>query len=229
MVTIHSYPTPDGATDAERVCRSFSIRASLIPALDDWLEKIAHSWMWEAVGDMTPEEVAEELEAAFAQLQAGGCAVWIGEVKWIATAVPEWCLLCDGTEYDKEDYPLLAEALDSAYEVDPLTFRVPDLLFRFPRGAVVPGTEGGADSVTLTETELPTHGHGTHSHGVLDPGIVDVGANPPALIYAQSELGLTGSTDSSSVPSAGDGEAFDITPPYHDLVPVIVAKYPGAV
>lgn len=228
MVTIHKYQTPDGATDSDFVCRSFAIRASLIGALDDWLEKITYPAMWEQVGDMTPEEVGEELEAAFAQLQARGCAVLIGEVKWLATAVPDWCLLCDGTEYDNDDYPELATALDAAYATSPLTFKVPDLIFRSPRGAVVPGGEGGADSVTLTLTELPEHDHGLHAHSThTHTATIDIeGAGVPDISSASVPIPGAESTGTSGVDSTGGGEAFSIQNPYHDLVPVIAWRQP---
>ena len=53
----------------------------------------------------------------------------------------------------------------------------PDLRNRFVVGAgnnYNPGDTGGADSVTLTEAQMPQHNHGIndpqHNHGINDPG-----------------------------------------------------------
>jgi len=225
-----AYPTPLFSPSDPLICQSIQLRPSLWAILFNEMGNLGQSWSWrqDDPTHATLNEVAKEFQDAMDRLVWSGCTV-LGEVKMICTAIPEWCLLCDGTEYDADDYPDLFAVLDDAYKTSPITFVVPDMPFRFPRGAVVPGTSGGQDSVTLTQTELPAHGHGTHSHGVLDPGIVDVGTGPPSLVYAQSELGLPGSTDAASVPSAGDGGPFDITPLFHDFVFVMVAKYPGAV
>lgn len=217
MSHYRAYPTPEGATNSDRVCRSFAIRASLIPMFDDWIEKITYPSMWEQVGDMTPDEVGEEIEQALAQLQARGCAVWIGEVRWIATDIPDWCLLCDGQEYDKDDYPELAAVLDMNYETSPLTFRVPSLIERTMRGGLLPGGQGGEATHTLTEAEMPVHVHGyippTINPDVEGPGIPDIGA---------TVIGLGAFTD-----SAGGGQPHNNWPPYEYLVPVIVARWPN--
>lgn len=227
---VRAYPTPIFSPSDPLICQSIQLRPDLWAVLFNELNNLGEGWSWrqDDITHATPAEVAKEFQDAIDRAVFSGCTM-LGEVKWIGTAIPEWCLLCDGTEYDADDYPDLFAVIDDAYKTSPVTFVVPDLLFRFPRGAIVPGGAGGADTVILTTTELPAHGHGTHDHGVLNPRIVDVGTNPPAFIYAQSDLGLPGNTDAASVPSAGDGEAFSITNPYHDLIPVFVAKHPGAV
>lgn len=223
-----AYSTPVFAPGDPLVCHSIQLRPSLWAVLFNELQQLGEKWSWrqDDPGAATVAEVIAEIREATDQAVFAGC-IMIGEVKWITTAVPEWALLCDGTVYDKEDYPELAAVIDSAYEVDPLTFRVPDLLFRFPRGAVVPGTEGGETSYTISVAQMPAHAHGLHSHSSHDHTVSPdlEGAGVPDLAAGPA---FPSSTGSASVDSTGGGDAIDIEPPYHDLVPVIVAKYPGA-
>ncbi len=91
-------------------------------------------------------EVASAVENAASGVPSGLIVLWHGAL----SEVPEGWLLCDGAN------------------------GTPDLRDRFVFGAssnVVPGTTGGANSVTLTEAQLPSHSHtasastdGAHTH-----------------------------------------------------------------
>lgn len=222
------YATPVFSPSDPLVCRTLQFRPSIWAVLFNELQMLGEKWSWQqddpaaaTVAEVTEEIINETDRAVFA-----GC-IMIGEVKWLTTEAPDWCLLCDGTEYDGDDYPDLYAVIDVAYHTGGGMFVVPDLLFRFPRGAVVPGTQGGQDNVILTVNELPSHAHGLHQHGShshgISPdteagGIPDISAGPP----------LPGATDFASVENTGEGNAFNITPLYHDLIPVIVARLPTA-
>ncbi|MBE9113408.1 tail fiber protein [Nodosilinea sp. LEGE 07298] len=95
----------------------------------------------------------------------------IGDIKESARSAPEagW-LLCDGTSYAVATYPLLHAAIGTVYNNlgDPLgTFRVPDCRQRATIGAGTDGvltnrtlgTKTGAETVTITVAQMPTHGH----------------------------------------------------------------------
>lgn len=88
--------------------------------------------------------------------------------------VPDGWLLCDGQTVST-DYPVLRAALlaaGSPWGASGGAPRVPDLRNRFPRGATSPGGTGGADTVTLTVAQLPSHTHTgpNHRHSISDSG-----------------------------------------------------------
>lgn len=78
--------------------------------------------------------------------------------------VPDGFLLCDGAEYDREEYPELFAAIGTMYgEGDgETTFNVPNLATRVPVGAGEEyelGQTGGEAEHTLTVDEMPSHRH----------------------------------------------------------------------
>lgn len=100
-------------------------------------------------------------------------------------------LPCDGSVYNKSDYPQLYDALDSVYIISGTQFRVPDMRDRAMVGTGANYTvddSGGVDSVSLTIPQIPSHTHGytqptfgidIESVGVPDPTGV---GNPPIAL-----------------------------------------------
>jgi len=91
-------------------------------------------------------------------MPSGGIIMWSGST----TNIPTGWTLCDGTD------------------------GAPDLRDRFIAGAggqYASGDTGGADSVTLTENEIPSHDHGGtnvdggHSHGIKVAGFANNGGS----------------------------------------------------
>lgn len=113
-----------------------------------------------------------------ALIPSGGIIMWSG----LISAIPTGWALCDGTN------------------------GTPDLRNRFVVGA---GDQynrndvGGADSVTLSEDEMPRHGHttldnGSHNH----TGATGIGGSHTHSLGI--ELGGNGENENRSVPSASD-------------------------
>lgn len=86
----------------------------------------------------------------------------IGDIVATANAVlPSFGLACDGSSYERVDYPDLYAALDSAYIDDADNFHVPDLRDKTVLGAGNRsiGDTGGAETHSLAISEMPTHQH----------------------------------------------------------------------
>lgn len=126
-------------------------------------------------------------------------------------------LPCDGGTYNKADYPLLYDVLDSSYIVSGTQFRVPDLRDRVPVGAGNNYTlddSGGADSVTLTIDQIPAHDH-SWSQYTFGVDIESVGVPDPTGVGQPQLPQTTG--------SAGGGQSHENRMPYRALNFVIVA------
>lgn len=147
----------------------------------------------------------------------------IGTVAWFAgdpSNIPENSLLCDGTSYSRDDFPLLFAAIGTVWgSASSSEFNVPDLR---GRSAIGSGTGSGLttrfvgqftgeEAHTLIGAEVPSHQHTYQPAGVAvvsAPGAVPT--DTPGVIP-----GLTGS-------SGGDG-AHNNMQPSAVLVPIIWA------
>jgi microcystin-dependent protein len=150
-----------------------------------------------------------------------------GDLKMSGRSTPEpgW-LLCDGQDYERDDYPELFSAIGTQNGASfPTTFRVPDLRSRMPVGAgVAPGLPnyivgqlGGAPTVALTVAQLPSHTHTdpAHAHGFPPNSISTVpsvptwspGAGNYGLVHASgSATGVTISGAWTTTQNAGGGQ-----------------------
>jgi microcystin-dependent protein len=142
----------------------------------------------------TPDGVSvEETTAVFREMwldysESNGYSM-LGVVVFHArSTLPPNMLRCDGAEYDRTDYPELYAVLDDEFIVDADHFVTPLIEGVFPIGATSAlngdypiNASGGAATVTLAETEMPTHDHdlndpghnhtqNAHGHTVTDPG-----------------------------------------------------------
>jgi microcystin-dependent protein len=104
----------------------------------------------------------------------GGLLMWTGAVN----AVPTGWLLCDGSEVSQTTYADLYAVIGSTFgtPVTNTNFILPNLVDKFvagvgSSGTYSVGTTGGADSVTLTTSQIPAHNHtATSTSTVTDPG-----------------------------------------------------------
>lgn len=135
-----------------------------------------------------------------------------------AAAIPDYALACDGSVYNRVDYPELYALLASAFIIDADTFYVPDLQGRVPLGSgsggglssYAIGDTGGEESHTLLTSEMPSH---VHSEITATPtvGAAITGVPVPSAVPG---IGVTGST-------GGDG-AHENRQPYLALAYYIV-------
>lgn len=130
-------------------------------------------------------------------------------IMFAGSTAPVGYLVCDGAAISRTTYADLFGVIGTTYGVGngTTTFNLPDLR---GRGAIGVGTgaglsaralggTGGAETVTLDSTMIPSHTHtgttasnGSHSHSITDPGHVhsqttinddynNSGANPPGF------------------------------------------------
>lgn len=145
-------------------------------------------------------------------------------VMWAGTpgAIPTGWLLCDGSSVATATYPALFTALGYTYGGAGANFNLPNMVSRFPRGvATQTAATGGADSLTLTTAEMPSHTHtvndGGHSHNYWTynggSGSVPLGSG------ATNTLGLTTSSSTTGISnnSTGGGGSFDNRPAYLEM------------
>ncbi|HEY7823810.1 MAG TPA: hypothetical protein VIG24_13290 [Acidimicrobiia bacterium] len=149
----------------------------------------------------------------FGYVPQGGIIMWSGAI----SAIPTGWALCDGTS------------------------GTPDLTGRFvvhadadSGGTYAPGDTGGADSVTLTEAQIPAHVHGVnlttsedgaHTHSYTRSGINNISVNtfPLGAVNRGSTSDTTGEAGAHThsvtgdTDSTGGGTAHENRPPYYAL------------
>lgn len=143
----------------------------------------------------------------------------IGVVQMYASATPPkgW-LACDGAAVSRRDYAELYAIIGTTFGSGDgsSTFNVPDLRGRVVIGAGTGtgltaravGDTGGAETVTLTEAEIPAHDHDVtdpgHVHTVTDPGHVHSVTDPGHSHTAPAESNVVSSGSSGGGVLGGD-------------------------
>lgn len=107
----------------------------------------------------------------------------VGEIKMYAgNTAPQGWLMCQGQVLTISQYPELFAVVGSVYGGNgTTTFALPDMRGRFPLGASASrsiGTTGGAETVSLTEAQLPAHTHAIQ--GEVKVGVADQEGNASA-------------------------------------------------
>jgi microcystin-dependent protein len=216
------YLTPEAAA-GDYLRRRLRIPVEMVPIVTGALIELTHEWNYEPDGDMTPAEAAELMITMLNDYLDEGGTDMIGVIVVFATQGPPYGVLeCDGSSYDRIDYPALYAALDAIYQIDADTFSVPDL-----RGRTVIGVgagsgltaraiadTGGEETHQLTEAELPSH-----THQWTDPGLILVTGGIDPLSAALADPG----NPFSSVGNTGGDEPHENMPPFHALRYGIIA------
>jgi microcystin-dependent protein len=210
-VTRQAWLTPDAESDI--LCRSLSIPSQLLPAVLGALGLLTYEYNWEEFGDMTVSECAELATVMWDSL-AEGSDCMIGRIDYYATTtLPSCCLPCDGTHYDRTDYPLLYASLDSAFIVDADEFFTPNIGDKFilEVGTGSVGDVGGEAEHTLSIDEIPAHDHTIPGSSCFPYGEIP-------------EVCVVGGVLTQDTGETGGGDPHNNMPPYIRLRAGIIAK-----
>lgn len=173
---------------------------------------------WRGVGlDLTEDEM-DTINELVSKAEAEIIMSAVGLIFPIANAaVPEFMLLCDGTQYLRTDYPELYEVLDPVFIVDADNFVVPDLRDRMVIGSPTTpvGQTGGANSHILTVGQLPAH---NHLYDKKFDMLMPIGLGVPNLRPTAADIPVA-TTDT------GSGDSVDHQNPYMALLYCIVSGF----
>jgi len=169
---------------------------------------------------------APEWAAATVAHDSGMLVCWAGA----AGSVPAGWLLCDGASIATATYADLHTAIGYVYGGAGANFNLPNLVNRFVRGqSTQTAATGGADSLTLSTAQMPTHTHvasvsdGGHTHGirVYQSGGTAVGSAHSGSFVGTSttESATTGISVSNA--NTGSSSSFDNRPAYLELMYII--------
>lgn len=197
-----------------------------------------------AAGSMTYSDGAAMQELAIGAggdtlTIAGGVPTWASSVAaheagmiaaWSGGAVPTGWLLCDGSSVATATYPDLFAAIGYTYGGAGANFNLPDIVDRFVRGqSSSTAATGGADSLTLTVAEMPSHTHtvndGGHSHSSINRlgggGAANMETSAVGQNYNTGNPSGGSNTTGITNNNTGGGGGFDNRPAYLELQYII--------
>ena len=161
---------------------------------------------------------------------AGQISMWAGDYD----GVPSGWLLCDGSSVSTTTYAALYAKTGVKFgnSGGAGTFDLPNLTSIFPVGIPAttnPGGTGGGNSITLTESQMPSH-----THVVTDPGHVHTlqrrdGSGGIVIAHPVSGGGTSptsapiseSATTGITIASTGGSTSFDNRPAYLELCFII--------
>jgi len=167
---------------------------------------------------------------------SGMLVCWAG----VVGSIPSGWLLCDGASVATATYPDLHTAIGYVYGGAGANFNLPNLVDRFVRGqSTQTAATGGADSLTLSTAQMPTHTH-TATPSVTDPGHnhdTAKNAGGPSYQYVvgfstSNQVGYSGanapvSTETTGITvsvtnaDTGSSNSFDNRPAYIEMQYII--------
>jgi len=214
-----AYITPI-ATPASQRCWRLSIPQDkqILGAVLGQLLELTKEYHWEQTTGISALATAALMQEMFDKFSVGDYCMIGSLIHFVTNSPPSGVLLCDGTQYLREDYPDLYSDLPASLIIDADNFVVPTIedVFMLASGSsYLPETTGGAETHVLTVAEMPAHNHiydkptfniDVESIGVPDPTGV---GNPPVP---------------TATSNTGSDEAHENMPPFIAYKVGIVAR-----
>lgn len=179
------------------------------------LQGAAFFTSWKKYGSYEPEEAAELMKYVIMSIKEFSMLGAVIPV--IRETLDTSMLLCDGSVYNKVDYPQLWEVWPSAMK-DATTLTLPDLRNLFLVGAGLDyslADTGGEAEVTLTVDTIPSHQH-NYSLPTFNVDVESVGVPDPTGV---GQPALTTPTSST-----GGDQPHENRPPYYAVIYAVIAK-----
>lgn len=172
----HQYLTGNGAAAGDFICRRIRLPNDplIVGIVNNVLGELINTELYEQFGTMTPDDMRQVFLDMWDVYMSGDyCEV--GKIEdWSInpTDLPPNRLVCDGSAYQRVDYPRLYELTPPTRILNSDWFEVPDLRNLFVVGSGDEYTleaKGGAAQITLLESQMPEHTHTAQPHFHTSP------------------------------------------------------------
>lgn len=176
---------------------------------------------FEEYGALSPIETSEQFKQTLKSFifRESECDMIGAIIPYVTNNPPPKLLPCDGTTYQRVDYPLLyVRLIGTSLIVDADSFTTPLLEGRFLRGSTITepvGAIGGSDTKNIGINNMPNHHHDYYGV-VMNIDVESVGVPDPV------GAGINPIPDPTS--SVGGGQPMDILPSYYSVNYGIVAR-----
>jgi hypothetical protein len=176
---------------------------------------------YEQFGALSPDETAQQFKRTLESfiLRTSECEMIGAIIPYVGNTIPTKLLPCDGTIYERNDFPLLYQRLTGTPLIlNADEFQTPSLEGMFLRGATTTNpinTIGGSDKKIIGLNNMPTHHHNYYGV-VMNIDVESVGVPDPV------GAGINPIPDPTS--SVGGSEPMDILPSFYSVKYGIVAK-----
>ena len=228
------------------ICRRLRVPndLALLMAVNGALLQLTMPENWETFGPLPAPEAAALMSEMYEDYVVSDWMIG-AIVPYVTSTPPAGCLPCDGSTFQRADWPRLYALLDPSLISGPDTFTTPDLRGLFVLGATDDPSypvlaSGGAAAHQLTSAEMPAHAHSAqphahtaqphaHSETIAVSTLINGGIEAPAsaAIPAPGVTGVaTVTIDPAGVtidPVGGD-QAHNNMPPYVALRYCVVAR-----
>ena len=200
--------------------RITSLSATSVALCVSALRNVHKRYVWQYAGEKLNDTQWDELDKAIGEALTEIMSEIVGlmfpSILETFNGLP--VLLCDGSQYQRVDYPLLYERTKAALIIDSDNFYVPDMRGVVPVGSgngYTVNDTGGEETHQLTIAEMPAHDHTFTKVQILNIDLEGVGVPDPTSV-GLPELPATTN-------SRGGSQAHNNMQPYRVVDWVIVA------